>query len=376
MGLYGMNPDGSLQTGQQTDQMIKQMVADATKAQNQPVQNLQDYVSHLNDPRVKNIANAVSSGQMNLNDAMAAIQNLGDSNLSNAAMAALSTDPVAGQKLASFMVQNDPLTKGLFGAGGIQDQAQSQYGQLYNQYQQAFGNALADRDQANSLNGLLDQDRNALMGRDPSYGLQDSDLQAYAQAAGNITRQFGAQANNLSQMLGQRGLADASNGVASQNFSNLYGNQAEQLAGLQQQISQNRIQSALQLAQARTSADLQRQQQAISQYGTSAGLANTANNAVGQNQGFIQNLGVLGQNAKTNAFNQALQGSETQYNTLAGAAGLQMQNTQLGQQQQMIDWSKNPNNPQNQGPGIGNYLGAGIAGAIGKGFGTVIGNAF
>lgn len=72
------------------------------------------------------------------------------------------------------------------------------------------------------------------------YNLTDADKTAYGEASGNIARQFGQNDQSLSQALSDRGLS--SSGVAGAAFSNSLGNKNEQLAGLQTQIAQNRMQ--------------------------------------------------------------------------------------------------------------------------------------
>lgn len=284
---------------------------------------------------------------------------LRDSALTNA----FYTDASTGSMLASDFVRNDGLTKGLFGAGGIQDQAQSRYGQLNSQLDQ-------DRSSVLSLGSLLDEDRQSLMGRDQSYGLTDTDLAAYGQAAGNITRQFANSEQSLAQHLADRGLTNS--GSATQSFSNSFGNQNEQLAQLQTQIAQNRIQTAAGLAQARTTADLQRLGQANATYGI------TGNQAANNNQ-LIAHLGDLGQTAISNQYQRQLAGAENSYNTLAGSAGLEMQNT--GLTQNMMN-SQYANTQNGGGMDLGSMLGTvgGAAagslagGPVGMGIGASLGS--
>lgn len=242
------------------------------------------------------------------------------------------TNPLTGSQAASEFVRNDPLTSGLFGQGGIQDQAQARYG---------------------TLNNDFDADRQSLMGSDQSYGLQPQDLQAYNQAASNITRQFGQANNNLSQAMANAGLSSGSSGAAPAAFSGLLGSQNEQLANAQLQIALNRINTAQSLAQARTNADL---------------------GAIGSNNSLIQGLGSLGQEAIQNQYGRQLSGAQNDYNTLAGTAGMQLNDLGLLQNINNSTYGLQTNA---SGPGIGGILGGigtaaagGLAGGLGAAAGA------
>lgn len=340
---------------------------------------LNNYSNAGNNPQLQGIMSAFSSGQMSRQDALSAIQGIsgsagsgytsqktkdlqaqvdqvgargsdhdtfqdprwqqqladvrsqlaqsqqddssGSNNISSGLLDKFYTDAGTGSQLASDFVRNDAGSKGLFGQGGIQDQAQGQYG---------------------ALNNNLASDREALMGRDESYGLQDSDLKAYGQASSNISRLFGNAGQGLAQNLADRGLGSAPSGIANQEFSNLYGNQLEQLSKQQQQISQNRITTAQGLAQARTTADMQQQ---------------SANNSL------IQSLGNDYQNAVSNQYGRQLAGAQNNYNVLAGNAGMQLNNQGL---QQNVNNSLFQQEQSAKGPGLGGLFGAAAGGAIGS----------
>ena len=147
-----------------------------------------------------------------------------------------------------------------------------------------------------------------------------------------------AQEGGLTQALADRGLAQGANGVAAQGFSNLYGNKMEQLAASQKDIAQRRVQTAMQLAQARSNQDLGTLQQSGAMIGGLGSLgSNTIQNQIGNNR---------------NAVND-----ETARN--AQGAG-------LNQNQQQIDQSiKNDAFAQqmaSQGPSLGDLL-AGLGGS-------------
>lgn len=242
------------------------------------------------------------------------------------------TDPTISRQVAQSQALSSPSMAGMFGKGGQLEQAQGQYG---------------------TASGNLAQDRQALMGRDQSYGLTDQDLAAYGQAAGNTTRMFGNQQSSLASALANRGLGAADSGTANQQFSNSFGNQMEQLAGLQSQIAQNRIQTAQGLAQSRTNADLSQQAQA-QQYGLG--------------------LSGLGQNAINAAQQGNLQAQGQQYNQSSGTAGLGMEN--LGTQQAINDtqWQQQQASGFNPLSALGGAVSAGIGGLTG-GIGAGIGSS-
>lgn len=179
----------------------------------------------------------------------------------------LFTSPQTAGLAAQSQVQGNSLYSGMFGPGG--------------QLQQAGTN--------------LTQDRQALSGNDPSYGLQASDLAAYGQASNTIGRQAAQQNQGIAQSLASRGLGSSNNGAAIGSYAGAYGNQNEALAGLQQQISQQRIQTAQGLAQARTNTDLQQQGQ----------LGNLANSAY--NSQLSSNMAGAENNYNMNAGNAAAQ---------------------------------------------------------------------
>jgi hypothetical protein len=294
--------------------------ANLASSDNPALKSLQDRTGGQNSPELQSILQQYSQGGMSLSDALSKAGGI------QGGTDRLATDPLTGSLMAAQQVQSNPLTSGLFGKGGIQDQAQGLFGKL---------------------DSNLDESRNALMGRDQSYGLQDSDLKAYGQASNNIGRMFAGQEQNLAQSLADRGLGAAPSGAAGQSFSGLYGNKLEQLAGLQQQIAQNRIQTAQGLAQARNQSDLQRQ---------------AANN------GLIQNLGSQAQNALQDQYGRQVQGSENNYNQLAGTAGLNLNNQALQQNVANSQFSQQQNSKQ---PGLLDSirLGAvqGVGGGVSKG---------
>ncbi len=109
------------------------------------------------------------------------------------------------QGVDSIKASNSPLSM-LFGAGGQMEQTNQRVNDLSNR----------------------------------GFSLQPEDYEAYGQASGDIARMFGQNEQSLSQALSDRGLS--SSGAAGQAFSGSLGNKNEQLAGLQTNIAQHRMQ--------------------------------------------------------------------------------------------------------------------------------------
>lgn len=141
----------------------------------------------------------MSNGKTSLADGM--------KNLTGVQREGAMTDGIVGSRLAAQEVQNSPLTSGLFGVGGLNDR--------------------------------LSAEEKALSSR--GYSLQPQDHEAYGQASGNISRQFGQQEQDLSKSLARRGLASAGSGAAGAGFSGLAGSKNEMLAKAQTDIAQKRM---------------------------------------------------------------------------------------------------------------------------------------
>lgn len=234
----------------------------------------------------------------------------------------LFSSPLTGGLAAQNQVENNSLYSGMFGKGG--------------QLQQSGTN--------------LAQDRQALSGNDPSYGLQASDLAAYGQASNNIGRQAAQQNQGIAQSLAARGLGSSNNGAAIGSYAGAYGNQNEALAGLQQTIAQQRIQTAQGLATARNNSDMQQNQYL-------GNLASSAyNSQLGANETAVQN------DYNVNAGNAAAQ---QQYQTNEQ----NINNSQFSQAQQTKTAAGGPLG------GILTSLGSSGAGALGGSLGNGLGTA-
>lgn len=129
------------------------------------------------------------------------------------------------------------------------------------------------------------------------YSLQPEDYEAYGQASGNIARMFGQQEQNLAQALASRGLSNST--VAGREFSGVMGNKAEQLAGLQRQIANDRMNKNMErLGQTRQFL---------------LGLGNQAQGALGQALG-AQQQGFSQEQARANAAMDYLRAQQGQSN--------------------------------------------------------------
>lgn len=194
-------------------------------------------------------------------------------------------------------VQNNPLQSMLFGQGGQMEQTNQRV------------NDLASK----------------------GYSLQPEDYEAYGQASGNIARMFGGQEQGLAQDMANRGLSNS--GVAGAQFSGMYGNKQEQLAGLQTQIAQNRMQMNQQ--------------------------------RLGQMQNFLGQLGNQAQQGINSANQTRSQGALQKYQTGTDYLGRIQQQNNEAMSQRMA--SAGPSTAE-QIMGIGSMIGSG--GGILKGIGA------
>lgn len=320
------------------------VAANPNASSNSALTVLRNQTGAQTSPAIQDLLQRYSTGQISLNDALQQANNVSNAsraagedpiNYGTALQDAIAGSAAASQQYAQQTALNNPTNAGLFGDGGLQSQAE-------NNYKQGTSN--------------LTNDRQALLGRDQSYGLTPEDLAAYGQASGNIARQFGQQGNNLAAMLSQNGLASSA-GPSAALFSGLAGNQNEQLAQSQLQIAQNRINTAQQLAQARTNADLSQQAQ-------SGALA--------------QGLGQLGQISQQNAFNNLQNSAQSNYNQLAGMAGLNAADQAQQQNINNSQWSQNQASTFHPlsllSSAVGNATGA-VGSALGNSAGNAVGSA-
>lgn len=195
---------------------------------------------------------------------------------------ALSTGATTGSKFATDQVQNNGILGGLFGQGGQLDQAEGKLTDLNNQ----------------------------------GFELKPEDQTLYGQTSGNIARMFGAQGNQASQDLANRGLASAPSGAAGAMFSGLAGNQNEMLANAQQQIMQQRFQNT--------------------------------QNQIQQQQNFVSQMGQQGANAINQQYGRQLSGAQNQKSGLESAANTQNQaNSQANQANLGAAQFAQDNKPQN-----------------------------
>ncbi len=219
-------------------------------------------------------------------------------------------DPMTGSKLATENVQNDAILGKIFGQGGLQDRT------------------LASEKE--------------LAGR--GYSLQPEDYEAYGQAQGDIARMFGGQEQSLAQSLAQRGLASDSNGAALSGYAGLNGNKFEQLAGVQRQIANDRMQT-----------NMKRLNDTRNQLNTMTGQGGEAI----QQQYGRQLAGVK-------------QGTDTRQKMIdsdqAGANAYNTTQANLYGTEAADRWQSTQNQQQNKGIGLGQAFGAGLtSGVYGEG---------
>lgn len=127
---------------------------------------------------------------------------------SNAAL-----DPLQSSRIATQEIQGSPLLGQLYGKGG------------------ALERSLAEEQ--------------GLAGR--GYSLQPEDYEAYGQMSGQLARDFDTADQGLAQALASRGLSQS--GSAPKAFMTSQGNKLEQLAGLQRQLADKRMNMNLQRLQ-------------------------------------------------------------------------------------------------------------------------------
>lgn len=333
----------------------------ANNAANQAQNTLNGYAGAGTNQNVQNVLGQYGSGGLSLQQAISQLGNSAQSpgatngsgqttngtqdtsgGTNMGAVDQLFTGPATAGLAAQSQVSSNPLYSGLFGSSGLQGQQEANYGTATNNYNNATGN--------------LASDRQALSGNDPSYGLQASDLSAYGQASNALGRQSAQTNQGIAQSLAARGLGSSNNGAAIGSYAGAYGNQNEALAGLQNQIAQQRITTAQGLAQARNNSDLQQQGNAQSFAGQSASGANQT--------GALANQAYQGQLASN------MQGAENNYNELAGGAASAQQYQTNQQNINNSQFSQAQQTKQQAGGPITSALGSALGTAAGQGIAT------
>lgn len=181
------------------------------------------------------------------------------------------------------------------------------------------------------------------------YKLQPEDQEAYGQAAGNIARQFGQAEGNLAHALASRGLSNS--GSATRSFMGSQGNKLEQLAQLQTNIADKRMQNNMQrLANTRDFMSNLMGQRA----GMQGQAQNFALQGINQKNQFAQDKAAMGQG---NLANQQAQANLTYQQQLATQSASPFKQF-LGQALQHAG-----------GMGYG-PMGGALGGALGQGMGA------
>lgn len=165
----------------------------------------------------KKTAGSDSGNYLGLSSADQESANSAFRNLMNYQGNSAAIDPIQSSRTATSEVQNNGILGGLFGKSGTLNQALSENQNLSSQ----------------------------------GYQLQPQDKEAYGQASDNIARQYAGAQGNLAQALASRGLSNS--GVAGRAFMTSQGNKMEQLAQIQTQIANDRMNNNMQrLAQTRS----------------------------------------------------------------------------------------------------------------------------
>ena len=197
-------------------------------------------------------------------------------------------DPNTSSLLAAAQVQNNPLYSTMFGQGGLQ-------GQLANDEQ------------------TLDNNQ--------SWQYQPQDFTAMGQASDAIARNMGASQGSLMNSLASRGMAQGGSGASGVAFSGLQGNQNEQLANMQTQIANDRMNMNLNRLNAVRGQQLQLQGEAQSALGQQEG---NNLNAVGGYENEMNNslnAGIADQNQQNTMFNQTQSTKTPTFGQIMGAFG-------------------------------------------------------
>lgn len=208
-------------------------------------------VEAMKNPAISKAAMDLQSGKITLNEALQQLSGGPNQNLN---IGQLSSGPISGNLVAQLQTMQGPQTSALYGDKGLLNQSIGKTQDLMNR----------------------------------GYSLQPEDYEAYGQASGNISRMFGAQEQNLANALAMRGMGASGSAPGAAQFSGLYGNKAEQLGQMQQQIATQRM--------------------------------NTNMQRLGQMQDFVAKMQGLGQQATQNALQGNMGGVAQQQNYQLGTA--------------------------------------------------------
>lgn len=298
----------------------------------------------------------------------------------------VTTNPLAAQRYMTDEISNNPLTKGLFGQGGLQDRLGGEEQQYSGRVKENSDAYRAFENEMKAGFGGMQDKYNSLYGdiQNPqSFALTADDNTALGNQYGDVTRQYGQMENEATQILASHGLASSGSGAAGAMFSGLLGNKNEQLRKAQSGIIGNRFNQAMQTFQMRNQVLGQQGSDLQGGYNTRGNSMNNKSlndmNALNSARGNLTNLGALQGNLKNSMFNQNMQGREANENSLRGAAGMAMQYNQALQNQANQAFQQQQ---ATAGPGFGEIatgvlgMGAGaLTGGAGAAIGTGLGSA-
>jgi hypothetical protein len=182
------------------------------------------------------------------------------------------------------------------------------------------------------------------------YQLTDRDREAYGQAAGNISREFGQAEGNLAQALASRGLSRS--GSSNRAFMGSGMNKLEALGQMQRQIADDRVKTNMQrLAQTRN---------------FMSGLLGQRTAAQGQQEDFAR-----GAISDKDRFAESKAGvGQRNLQAQQGAANLNYRQRQATAQSS--PWSRMLGGVATS---LGGEYGGGVGGAMGGAFGEAIGSS-
>jgi hypothetical protein len=258
----------------------------------------------------------------------------------------LTTNPIAAQRYLTDTIQEGPDTARLFGKGGEMDKSIA-----------ATDEFMGQGREADKYAGEIAQGEKDLASR--GYSLKPEDYEAYGQMSDELARSFGGQEKGAAAALAARGLGATSSGNAGTLFSGIQGNKAEQLAGAQRKVANDRMNMNLQRLQAQRSFLGQQQNAANAKYGLAQG-----------SRGQTTALGGLQEQAKSDLFNRSMGGRQQTAAEMEAAAGKQLQQQGMNQQQVNTQFEQNE---ATRPPSFGEVLGNVAGGALGLGVGAATG---
>lgn len=277
----------------------------AASTQNEALKQMEERQKMYGNPEVMAAFREYGLGNQSLKDALG---RTGETGLRlDEFQTQFAVDPLSGSRFATEQVQNNPILGSLFGKGGALDRANLEE------------QGLASR----------------------GYSLKPEDYEAYGQASGDVARMFGQQEQGLSRSLASRGLGAAASGAALQGYAGLQGNKYEQLAGIQRQIADDRMNMNLQ--------------------------------RLNQTRNYLTNMGGLGAQSINEQFNRQLAGAGAKRQQLSDLAG---KTTAQRSMENQANLAAMQDKRAAEKPSLMDAVGSGILGGTSKGVSSGISGLF